>query len=1376
MLTRQKGQGLVEFALVAPILMLTMLAIIETALIFQGYLTVQHSAREAARWAVTYKPDRGYEVDGAPCDGVTCDPNESEDEYWERRVELIKTIAVEKAVGLRIDEVHLGMTEDDFSAFANVPNFYGVQIWGFPSFVEPDGGWADADLRDHPGLPGLPVRVRVTHNVEIIDPLMRAIVPRVRVVGQAEMINEGTQPGYGNVAPPSLPPPPPLPSQPPPGGPTTVDFSSATYDVGEGDGSATITVVLDAPSGDTITVNYATSDGTAIEGSDYDLSAGILTFDPGQVIKTFEVDIIDDSVAPPADGLVETVILTLSGGNATIGSNNPATLSIFDDDGSIPTVEFRNAIYNVDEDDGTATIEAILDTATGLTVQVDYATGGFGDTATAPNDYTAVNGTLIFDPGATSQTFDVTIIDDVQGEDDETVSLTLSNPVDCAVGGINPATLVIIDDDAAPTPTPDGPFITISDYEVFPSEIVLIDVYQHALAQNPYELLWVNSGGAVIEVISPTLTVDPSGSKTNIWFTIPNNGAGTYYVETRKAGGLIAQSAAVQLTPPPADLVVRSIGFSDVITPNIEITVTVEVENLTAGSASGYFDVDLYVDPEYPPVTNRPGTSKQWMLDIGPLETKVVTHVVTLNGGGVHELWAQVDTSDWIPDEFDETNNLLGPVAITASAGECEAPDGRILTDRFAGSGPDPDAKWSSALIGDATVHNTIVDPGGGTLSIETNGTSIWNRPDGGGTLLYQSVSGDFVATLKIIQGLQGSGQQWAKIGLMARASTAANSRWVMVMKARDVVQFGYRTGSSGERFANDVGTGEPVWVRIVRSGDTFAGYYSTDGSTWVAGTGDGQNGGVTVDMADDILIGISAASYSGTPATGIVDDFEVCFVSFLAEECAAHSDDFETPGAIAWTDADFGDSVPGSSSIGGGTMTVLGNGSSLWGSDNFHYTYQPVSGNFAATLKINSGPTQAEWSKAGLMVRGSTIQDSAQVMVLKTRNHGLQFGRRASDGASNERFDADTEDGTLPVWVRIVRNGNAFSAFHSTNGSDWEYDASTTANLPDGVLIGMAVSSYQVGSLGTGNFDDFLFCPTEGGGIEPPIPPSEEKPPGLKECVQTMEMGNFEASVITPPWERNVDAYHASDNKHSGNFSLEFRTKLGPRPEYKHLSPWAYQVAGVPDGAIPETTGTLTYWQYVLPDPSDAVPDPDDHFFLAVRDSAGVTVTSGIPLANGDTSTPVFQQQVISVETYMPGNRFADFAGQDVQVKFYGTHDGDAVGTSFYIDDVRFDICTVVPIPPEVPGTASIGGLIEVLLDAVPTKMSGIPVWAFAPGGVMYRTQTIHDSTFHFYNIPPGTYAVYAEVWTGGILYSGSVEVDVVADERNYAVDMLLQ
>jgi hypothetical protein len=220
----------------------------------------------------------------------------------------------------------------------------------------------------------------------------------------------------------------------------SVDFSSAVYGVGEGVGSAVITATLGAVSAQTVTVDFATGGGTATAGSDYAAASGTLTFGPGITSRTFSVSITQDE----RDEHDETVTLTLSGAtNAVIGSNNPAVLTIGDDDDP-PLVDFGSAAYRVNEDAGAANILVTLDVPSGLTVTVEYATAD--GTATAGEDYAAVSGTLTFTPGVSSRAFVVPIMGDEIEEGEETVTLTLSNAGNAAIGGNNPAVLTIAEE------------------------------------------------------------------------------------------------------------------------------------------------------------------------------------------------------------------------------------------------------------------------------------------------------------------------------------------------------------------------------------------------------------------------------------------------------------------------------------------------------------------------------------------------------------------------------------------------------------------------------------------------------------------------------------------------------------------------------------------------------------------------------------------------------------------------------------------------------------------------------------------------------------------------------------------------------------------
>jgi hypothetical protein len=222
-------------------------------------------------------------------------------------------------------------------------------------------------------------------------------------------------------------------------GPPTVQFSATNFNVSEGDASATISVTLSHPSADTITVTYATSDDTAEAGSDYTSANGTLTFVPLDTTETFTVPLLPDSL----DEADETVNLTLSApSNATLGSPNPATLTILDDD-LPPEVHFSAANYTVSEADGTATITVTLSAPSGKEVQVDYATSD--GTAQAGSDYTSATGTLTFAPLDTAKTFTVPILPDSISDPDETANLTLSSPVNASLSAPQDAVLTIKD-------------------------------------------------------------------------------------------------------------------------------------------------------------------------------------------------------------------------------------------------------------------------------------------------------------------------------------------------------------------------------------------------------------------------------------------------------------------------------------------------------------------------------------------------------------------------------------------------------------------------------------------------------------------------------------------------------------------------------------------------------------------------------------------------------------------------------------------------------------------------------------------------------------------------------------------------------------------
>ena len=228
--------------------------------------------------------------------------------------------------------------------------------------------------------------------------------------------------------------------------PGALQFSASTYSVAEnaGTGTAVVTVTRTGGSFGVVGVTFATSNGTATAPGDYTAVTQTVGFANGDTApKTISIPIINDTTAEtPAN---ETVNLTLSNptGGATLGSPNSAVLTITDDDVAPGTLQFSASTYSVAENSGNAAVTVTRTGGSAGAVSVTFATGT-GGTATASVDYTAVNQTVLFVNGdTTNKTVNIPILNDTTAEPDETVNLTLSNPIGATLGTRSTAVLTI---------------------------------------------------------------------------------------------------------------------------------------------------------------------------------------------------------------------------------------------------------------------------------------------------------------------------------------------------------------------------------------------------------------------------------------------------------------------------------------------------------------------------------------------------------------------------------------------------------------------------------------------------------------------------------------------------------------------------------------------------------------------------------------------------------------------------------------------------------------------------------------------------------------------------------------------------------------------
>ncbi len=152
----------------------------------------------------------------------------------------------------------------------------------------------------------------------------------------------------------------------------TIGFSMSSFDVDEGAGFANLTVTRSGGLGVQATVNYSTSDGTAIAGVNYVNTTGSVTFNVGEVSEVIQIPIIDDPTTDPT--LFFTVTLSSADGTGFVGGIGQATVNIIDNDAT--TFRFNPSSYAVDEGSGTVTltVEALRVGDPNETITVDYST------------------------------------------------------------------------------------------------------------------------------------------------------------------------------------------------------------------------------------------------------------------------------------------------------------------------------------------------------------------------------------------------------------------------------------------------------------------------------------------------------------------------------------------------------------------------------------------------------------------------------------------------------------------------------------------------------------------------------------------------------------------------------------------------------------------------------------------------------------------------------------------------------------------------------------------------------------------------------------------------------------------------------------------
>ncbi|MEQ1851491.1 MAG: Calx-beta domain-containing protein, partial [Chthoniobacteraceae bacterium] len=232
--------------------------------------------------------------------------------------------------------------------------------------------------------------------------------------------------------------------------------------VNEGAGTINFTVSLSAASGQPVSVNYATSNGSALAGVDYSAGTGTVNFAPGALTQTVTLAILNDAIFESSEGFTVTLAVPV---NATI-ADGAGVGTILDDgtgpggtDNDTPSLSVGNVTV-IEGVDAYAVFEVNLSNPSAIPVGVNLALADGTATATdyGPGLEVSTDGgttwvagaSATFAPMATSILVRTPLLDDAINEASEAFTLTATRSSGATANASASGTASITDDDGLP--------------------------------------------------------------------------------------------------------------------------------------------------------------------------------------------------------------------------------------------------------------------------------------------------------------------------------------------------------------------------------------------------------------------------------------------------------------------------------------------------------------------------------------------------------------------------------------------------------------------------------------------------------------------------------------------------------------------------------------------------------------------------------------------------------------------------------------------------------------------------------------------------------------------------------------------------------------
>ena len=358
---------------------------------------------------------------------------------------------------------------------------------------------------------------------------------------------------------------------------------------------------------------------------------------------------------------------------------------------------------------------------------------------------------------------------------------------------------------------------------------------------------------------------------------------------------------------------------------------------------------------------------------------------------------------------------------------------------------------WQTTDIGSPVLPgNADYDQGGGAFVVDGGGKDLSKLVDQG-RYVYQPLTGDGQIVARVTS--QTPANPWTKSGIIIRGSTTSGAPYAMisVTPANGIVMQYSVGGNAGPRPAYTF----PVWLKLKRTGNVFASYYSYDGNAWTT------LGQASVAMPGAAITGLFVNAHTDAALSTTVFDNVTVTPNVPVNPLPA-----------PWQQSDVGAIKPGPGSanydVTTQTFSVVGGGYDIYTThDDFHYVYQPLDGDGQIIARVTSQTNTNAAAKAGVMIKESPTAFAPYSMLAVTPTKGYKF---------QWSFLAESKTGaafTFPnAWVKLTRAGDIITAYTSPDGVVWTKLVQKTVTMSTTATIGLFVTSHNSGALSTATFD----------------------------------------------------------------------------------------------------------------------------------------------------------------------------------------------------------------------------------------------------------------------------------------------------------------